>query len=324
MLSARVLLPLPAVHPSPPPPPPVVRSADVVIGALGGVGSEGSRLVLSRHPGGLVLFGELRDGGDALRAALRKAKARPVVMIDQEGGLVRRVRTIGPSAPTILRLRKPRATELQFRDVGLVLHRMGVHVNLAPVADIDAGGATGFRSFGRTPGPAGLRVAAAVRGLRAGGIAGCVKHFPGLGTVRTNTDNGVAVDRRPLSAVTRDLAAFRSGIAAGVRCVMVSSVVVPALCRRPAMLCPQTYARLRKMGFRGAIVTDSLDADALRPYGSVGAVAVKALAAGADSVLVTSPWSTLKVIDAVTRATTAGRLDPARLKVGATRLRALR
>jgi beta-N-acetylhexosaminidase len=318
-----VLLALPVAHPSPAPPP-AVRSADVVIGALGGVGSEGSRLVLARRPGGLVLFGELSDGGGALRLALKKARARPVLMIDQEGGQVRRVRTIGPSAATILRLRKPRATERQFRDVGLALHRMGVHVNLAPVADIDAGGATGFRSFGSTPGPAGLRVAAAVRGLRAGGVTGCVKHFPGLGTVRTNTDDGIAVDRRPLSAVTRDLATFRSGIKAGVRCVMVSSVIAPALCRRPAMLCPQTYARLRKMGFEGAIVTDSLDADALRPYGSVGAVAVKALAAGADSVLVTSPWSTLQVIRAISRATKSGRLDAVRLHAGAQRLRALR
>jgi beta-N-acetylhexosaminidase len=105
---------------------------------------------------------------------------------------------------------------------------------------------------------------------------------------------------------------------------MVSSVIAPALCRKPAMLCPQTYARLRKMGFKGAIVTDSLDADALRPYGSVGAVAVKALAAGADSVLVTSPWSTLQVIRAISSATKSGRLDPSRLDASAKRLRALR
>jgi beta-N-acetylhexosaminidase len=78
------------------------------------------------------------------------------------------------------------------------------------------------------------------------------------------------------------------------------------------------------MGFHGVIVTDSLDADALRPYGTVGQVAVKALGAGADSVLVASPWSTLKVIDAVAGATKAGRLDRARLRAGAQRLRALR
>jgi beta-N-acetylhexosaminidase len=105
---------------------------------------------------------------------------------------------------------------------------------------------------------------------------------------------------------------------------MVSSVVVPALCNRPALLCPGTYRRLRQMGFRGAIVTDSLDADALRPYGSVGAIAVRALADGADSVLVTSPWSTLEVIDAIGRATRTGRLDEARLRASAARLRALR
>src|SRR4051812_12508530 len=95
MLSGPVLLALPAHHPAPAPPS-AVRSADVVIGALGGVGSEGSRLVLARRPGGLVLFGELGDGGGALRRALRKAKARPVLMIDQEGGQVRRG---GPPRP---------------------------------------------------------------------------------------------------------------------------------------------------------------------------------------------------------------------------------
>jgi beta-N-acetylhexosaminidase len=319
-----VLLLFPSPPPTPAPPPPAVRSAAVVIGALGGVGSSGSRLVLQRRPGGLVLFGELGDGGRALRTALRRAKARPVLMIDQEGGQVRRVRTLGPAAPITLRLQPAWATQRAFRTVGQALNRLGVDVNLAPVADVDAGGATGFRSFGSTPRSAGLRVAAAVRGLRAGGVAGCVKHFPGLGTVRTNTDVGVAVDRRSRSAVTRDLAAFRPGIAAGVPCVMVSSVVVPALCNRPALLCPGTYRRLRQMGFRGAIVTDSLDADALRPYGSVGAIAVRALAAGADSVLVTSPWSTLEVIDAIGRATRTGRLDEARLRASAARLRALR
>ena len=106
---------------------------------------------------------------------------------------------------------------------------------------------------------------------------------------------------------------------------MVSSVIVPALCSRPALLCKETYRRLRRMGFRGVIVTDSLDADALRPYGSVGEVAVKALGAGADSVLVASPWSTIAVIDAVAAATRAGRLHADDLpRHAALRLRALR
>lgn len=319
MLCGPVLLAIPT-----PPPPPAVRAADVVVGALGGVGSAAGRLVLTKRPGGLVLFGELGDGGDALRLALRRADARPVLMIDQEGGSVRRVRSLGPPAPSALRLLPAAQTQRAYRTAARGLRKLGVHVNLAPVADVDAGGATGFRSLGSSPQEAGKRVAAALRGLQAGGVAGCVKHFPGLGTVGTNTDAGVAVDRRPRAAVLRDLAPFGAAIDAGARCVMVSSVVVPALCSRPALLCADTYRRLRRMGFRGLIVTDSLDADALRPYGSVAEVAVKALGAGADSVLVASPWSTLAVIDGVAGATKAGRLDRAELRSGALRLRALR
>ena len=215
-------------------------------------------------------------------------------------------------------------TRREYRTAGKALHRMGVDVNLAPVADVDTGGTTGFRSFGSTPKEARKRVVAALRGLHDGGVSGCVKHFPGLGNVDTNTDAGVAVDRRSKFAVVSDLAAFGAAIHAGARCVMVSSVVVPALCSRPALLCKETYRRLRRMGFHGAIVTDSLDADALRAYGSVGEVAVKALGAGADSVLVASPGSTLAVIDAVAGATRAGRLDRAQLRSSALRLRALR
>ena len=98
MLSAPVLLALPT-----PAPPPAVHAADVVIGALGGVGSPAGRLVLAKRPGGLVLFGELGDGGTGLRVALRRAGLRPVLMIDQEGGSVRRVRSLGPAAPSALR-----------------------------------------------------------------------------------------------------------------------------------------------------------------------------------------------------------------------------
>jgi beta-N-acetylhexosaminidase len=319
MLSAPVLLALPT-----PPPPPAFHAADVVIGALGGVGSRGAKLVLAKRPGGLVLFGELGDGGTALRLALRRAHVRPVLMIDQEGGSVRRVRSLGPAPPSALRRLPASHTRREYRTSAKALRKLGVDVNLAPVADVDTGGTMGFRSLGSTPKEAGKRVVAAMRGLHDGGLFGCVKHFPGLGNVGTNTDAGVAVDRRSKGAVVRDLAPFGAAIDVGARCVMVSSVVVPALCSRPALLCKETYRRLRRMGFHGVIVTDSLDADALRPYGSVGQVAVKALGAGADSVLVASPWSTLKVIDAVADATKAGRLDRARLRAGAQRLRALR
>ncbi len=311
-------LPLPAA------PPPLVRPAAVVIGGLGGTGSSIGRRVLARRPGGLLLFGELRDGGGALRRALRASNLRPVVMVDQEGGAVRRVRALGPPSARELRQFPVWRLQREHRVAARGLRRLGVHVNLAPVADVDRGGATGFRALGATPGTAGRRVAAAVRGLASGGVEGCVKHYPGLGSVGTNTDWGVAVDRRSRTTVLRDLQAFRPAILAGVRCVMVSSVVVPALCSKPAVLCPSTYRRLRRLGFDGAIITDSLDADALRPYGSPGAVAVKALAAGADGVLVASPWSTLQVIDDVTRATRSGRLDRARLAASAQRLRALR
>jgi beta-glucosidase-like glycosyl hydrolase len=124
--------------------------------------------------------------------------------------------------------------------------------------------------------------------------------------------------------VHRELVAFRAGIGAGVRCVMVSNAITPALCARPAVLCRSTYRMLRRAGFRGAIVTDSLNAGALRAYGTPAGLAVRALAAGADAAMVTGPGGTLEAIKAVDRALDRGTLKPRAIRASAARVRALR
>jgi beta-N-acetylhexosaminidase len=297
-----------------PAPPPIVRAASVVIGVA-------DPAVFRSHPGGILLLAD--DRGARIR--IRQAGAPyPIVMIDQEGGIVRRVRSLGPAPPPALGRLPVSDTRRQFREAGDGLRSRGVTVDLAPVMDIARGGATRRRSFGPSPAAVAAHGAAAVDGLNAAGVSGCAKHFPGLGTVPVNTDDGVAVDRRPRWKILRELDAYRAVIRAGVRCVMVSSVVVPSLCDRPALLCPATYARLRQMGFRGAIITDSLNGRGLRPWGSPQRVALEALRAGADGVLLTGPGATMATIGAVDRALERGILSPSRLAESAERLQRLR
>jgi beta-N-acetylhexosaminidase len=105
---------------------------------------------------------------------------------------------------------------------------------------------------------------------------------------------------------------------------MVSSVVVPSLCAKPAVLCPGTYRRLRALGFRGAVVTDSLNARGLASWGTPPALAVAALRAGADGVVMTGPGSSFWAAYAIRRAVERGVLDGARLRASAARVRALR
>jgi beta-N-acetylhexosaminidase len=309
---ARALV-LPADCPVPAPPP-IVRPASVVIGVA-------DPAVYRSHPGGILLLAD--DRGARLRIQHAGAPY-PVVMIDQEGGVVRRVRSLGPAPPPALGRLPVGLTRREFRQAGDGLRLRGVTVDLAPVMDVARGGATRRRSFGASPSAVAAHGAAAVRGLSAAGVSGCAKHFPGLGTVPVNTDDGVAVDRRPEWKILRELDAYRAVIQAGVRCVMVSSVVVPALCDRPALLCPGTYTRLRQMGFRGAIITDSLNGRGLRPWGSPQRIALDALRAGADGVLLTGPGATMATIEAVGRALERGALSASRLAESAARLQRLR
>jgi beta-N-acetylhexosaminidase len=307
-------------------PPRAPQPASVILGVLGG-DERTTEAVLRQHPAGLVVFRHhLTDGGAAVRARLDRAGApRPMLLVDQEGGVVRRLPLIGPLPAPHLGTLSPRATQTSFRRAGRALHRLGIAVNLAPVADVARPWSfMRSRSYGERSPHVGRHVAAAVRGLAEGSTTGCLKHFPGLGSVRSNTDHGRGVDLRSRGAVRRDLVAFRAGFRAGAPCVMVSNAITPSLCDRPAVLCASTYRLLRGLGFQGAIITDSLNAGALRAYGTPDALAVRALRAGADAAMLTGPGSTLDGIRAVDRALRSGTLQPGRIAASAARVRALR
>ena len=125
--------------------------------------------------------------------------------------------------------------------------------------------------------------AAFIRAVQAGGVAATAKHFPGLGAARRSTDDAL------VSVTTTPLGPFRSAIAAGAKLVMVSNASYPKLdaSRTPAVFSHAIVTGLLRgtLGFRGAIVTDALNAPA--PYRTPDAPG-RALAAGADILLYTS------------------------------------
>jgi beta-N-acetylhexosaminidase len=225
--------------------------------------------------------------------------ARPrgaLVFVDQEGGGVRAF----PEDP-------PRRWASQFASAGTAfaagrataraLARAGVDVDLAPVLDAPTG-PLGARHF-RAP-----RLALAfARGLRRGGIAACAKHFPGLGTARHSTDERIWVPAR----VTRgELASFRRAIRAGVPCVMTSHAVYRRFGWRRAVTSPAAYRLLRRMGFDGIAVTDSLSV-ARGPWPVRWAV--RSLRAGADVALFTSAQDARRAIRALLPLARRGVLD---------------
>ena len=252
-----------------------------------------------RRAAGVILFGGNIRGADQLRRLTRELRSQggePIVAVDQEGGKVRRLRWVGPNAAQPEQL--ARGTVRADAEVaGRGLRTAGVNVTFAPVADVPSvrDAALARRSFSRDPDAVSASVRAAVRGWRGGGVAATAKHFPGLGGAPANTDDSIVTIRRTrgeLDAV--DLPPFAAAVAAGVPLVMVGHARYPALDRfRIASQSRPIVERLLRdeLGFRGVVVTDSLEAQASLATGSITQVSERALRAGVDLLLLTGRGS---------------------------------
>jgi beta-N-acetylhexosaminidase len=211
-----------------------------------------------------------------LTAAIQRANAgRALVATDQEGGSIR---TLG------------------FADTPRELAAAGVNVNLAPVADVaQPGSVMAGRAFtGDVPG----QVVAASRELLDAGVMPTVKHFPGFGRASENTDDAPVTIAASRAELATDLEPFRAAIDAGVPLVMVSHALYPALDR--THIASQSPAILQdllgdELGFEGAVMTDSLEAEAVLARSSVEVAAERSLAAGADLLLMTGRGSWIRV-----------------------------
>ena len=232
-------------------------------------------------------------GGVLVRRWDRTAPRPPgaIVFVDQEGGDVRAF----PDAPPARPASSYRTTAEAFaagRATRTALRRRGVDVDLAPVLDLR--GPLGSRHFRRPE--LGLAFA---RGL---GDAGCVKHFPGLGSTPISTDERPHVDGRVRA---QDIAPFRAAVRGGARCVMTSNAFYDGAPYR-ASISPDTYRRLRALGFDGIAITDSLSIVRTAP---VERWARQAARAGADLLLFTSPAHARRAIAALVPLARNGELD---------------
>lgn len=216
--------------------------------------------------------------------------ASGLVFADQEGGLVQAF----PDAPrrAARDYTSVAQAEAAGRATARALRAHGVDVDFAPVLDA-ADGPLGSRQFSNPAFAAGF-----ARGL---GVHACAKHFPGLGTAAISTDERPHVDAhvRP-----RDLAPFRAAIRDGLRCVMVGHAFYGT--RYRASLEPGTYRLLRRLGFRGVAITDSLSLVRDAP---VERWAPQAIRAGADMVLFTSRAHAARAVRALLPLARRGALD---------------
>lgn len=261
---------------------------------------DATREALERTPvGGLVYFAQNIVSAEQVTQMLQTTQSYskiPLLLgVDEEGGRVSRLSGVGltdvldPMA-TYGAAGDTAAVEAMGKKLGGQVKGAGFNVDFAPVADIVTNPNNteiGDRSFSSDPAVASDMVAAMTRGLQEGGVLACLKHFPGHGSTKTDSHDGAAtVDKTLPQLRQEDLKPFMSGIAAGADMVMVGHLTVPTMDDVPASLSRKIVTNLLRydLGFRGVIVTDGLQMQALAQYAD-GEKAVLALAAGNDMLL---------------------------------------
>ena len=304
------------------------------------VPAELERRIRDGEAGSVILLGSNTPSRQAARALVARLQAIPrpaaldvplLVMVDQEGGLVRRLP--GPPARRASELGQagPAAARAAGTAAGRLLRSVGASVDLAPVADVARAGSTLARDgriFGSSPSRVSQAAGAFAAGLDAAGVAAAAKHFPGLGAARVSTDSApvrLRISRATLDRI--DLAPFRSLIADGIPLVMTATAIYPALDPgRPAALSAAVTTELLRaeMGFTGVTVTDALDTPALAAVGGTGAVAVRAAAAGNDLLIHTGFDNGVAGASAIARDIRRGTLDRAQAQEAVARILAVR
>ncbi len=265
---------------------------------------------------------QLRALTRVLDKAGKAAGATPIVCTDQEGGVIRNVVWAPPSAPQSAQ--RPGA---DAKAAAQALKRAGINVTLAPVADVptSSGTALASRAFSSDPKRAAAATKAAVTGWMAGGVAPTAKHFPGLGGATVNTDDGSATVGGG-APTAGDLAPFKAAIAADVPLIMSSHAVYPRLdSRHIASQSPAVLQDLLRdqLHFGGVVMTDSIEAAAVRATGSTEQVAVRSIRAGNDIVLTTGKGSWIHTYRALLAEAERSRSFRALVKAAAARVLAL-
>jgi beta-N-acetylhexosaminidase len=243
----------------------------------------------------VILFGENVPTVAVARAAIKSLKNAAaaghqpplLILVDQEGGDVKRLASLPPAlSPAQMGASGSPATtaRAQGAKTGRALAKIGVNVDLAPVADVPehATSFLGTRAFSQSRDVVARGACGFAAGLASAGVASSLKHFPGLGRASGNTDLKPISISASATDLAGDLAAYKR-CARAAPMVMVSSASYRALgIDRPAVLERKTYDTLATTGFRGVTISDAFDTPAIA---NQNRPALTALTAGLDLLL---------------------------------------
>lgn len=298
--------------------------------ALRAHGYGGYAIFRGNLPAGAAAVPAAKGDNAAFAAAVRASgRGWPAFLsIDQEGGPVTRLDaplTMFPAVMALGAAGDPALARSVGRASGAELRGLGYTVVLAPDADVTIGAADptiGVRSPGSDPAAVARIALGLVTGYLDAGILPTLKHFPGHGSVTADTHAGVVRQSAPMARLrARDLVPFAEAAEVGAPAIMTAHIVLQRLDpQRPATVSSTVLSGLlrRDLGFRGLVVTDALEMQAVSGRYGAGRAAVEAVRAGADVLLM--PADPTAAVDALVAAVGSRALTRARLEESAARM----
>lgn len=287
------------------------------------------RLARSVKIGGFVFFqGDVYETALLINRLQSVADVPLLIAADMERGVAMRVRR-ATNFPDVMALGATGDPELAWA-MGMAIaaegRALGIHQNYAPVLDLNnnpKNPVINVRSFGEDPKFVSKLTRAFIAGLHQGGMISTAKHFPGHGDTEVDSHLGLPImnfSRGRLDSL--ELVPFKEAIDAGVRSIMIAHVGLPNLdsSMTPASLSPVVVEGIlsKDLGFEGLVVTDALEMAAVVQRFSVAEIAVRAVKAGADVLLL--PVDEDHSILAIAKAVRRGEIPEHRIDVSAKKI----
>jgi beta-N-acetylhexosaminidase len=284
-------------------------------------------MIRQLHAGAVIIYAQNQRSADQLKGYIADMRANAgiplLVSADEEGGVVDRLYQYDgprPSAQDLAEKNDPQAAQQAGAKAARDLLAFGINTDLAPVVDVRTtpNAVEWTRLFGNDVGTVDTYAGAFLRGLQGQGVIGCLKHWPGIGSVVDDphlTLPTITASRAALEAT--EFAPFRDLLAERPGMIMVTHVVVQAIdSSLPATLSPAVVQGVLRgeLGYDGVVMTDSLYMKGISLKYSLGEAAVLSVIAGDD--LLEGAWDAYSMrlmMDAIKAAIADGRISLARI-----------
>lgn len=254
--------------------------------------------ITKHHIGGLTFFqGTPEKQIELINKYQKLSKVPLMISIDAEWGLGMRFKEDGFSFPNQLTLGAVQENRLIY-DMGVIvadhLKRVGVHVNFAPVADINnnpKNPVINTRSFGEDRFNVTTKSYMYMKGMQDNGVMACAKHFPGHGDTDMDSHYDLPLINHPIKRIdSLELYPFKVLSDKGVQSMMVAHLAIPAIDDTPNLPTTLSHKAVNTLlkdsiGFKGLVITDGLGMKGVTKHYKIGVVEAKALQAGNDILL---------------------------------------